>query len=86
MNTILGIILFSILVVLLYLARKEEKRSDQYYRDLYGSKEEVKDSSVQITAEEIIKIAEEIQKQEPTPKKKKSRPRKKPASKESKKD
>ena len=86
MYTTIGAFLLILLAILIYLAYLEEKRTDQYYKDLYDSKEELKDNSAQMSGEEIVSIAEEIQKQEEPPKNKKSRPRKKPASKSTKKD
>jgi regulatory protein YycI of two-component signal transduction system YycFG len=95
MNTIFITILLLILLVLVFLAYKQEQRDKAYFENSYLKEdfsEEVSLTHVQeekpITGEEIVAIAEEIV--NPTvetpvetpveaPKKKKSRPRKKSA-------
>jgi hypothetical protein len=91
MNTAFISILLLILLVLVFLAYKQEQRDKAYFENTYMKQdfsEEVSLTHVQeekpITGEEIVAIAEEIG--NPTvspeveiPKKKKSKPRKKSA-------
>jgi regulatory protein YycI of two-component signal transduction system YycFG len=91
MNTIFITILLLILLVLVFLAYKQEQRDKAYFENSYLKEdfsEEVSLTHVQeekpITGEEIVAIAEEIvnppvETPVETPKKKKSRPRKKSA-------
>lgn len=95
MNTAFISILLLILLVLVFLAYKQEQRDKAYFENTYMKQdfsEEVSLTHVQeekpITGEEIVAIAEEIvnptvnptvSPEAETPKKKKSRPRKKSA-------
>jgi regulatory protein YycI of two-component signal transduction system YycFG len=94
MNTAFISILLLILLVLVFLAYKQEQRDKAYFENTYTKQdfsEEVSLTHVQeekpITGEEIVAIAEEIGNPsvsptvspEVAPKKKKSRPRKKSA-------
>jgi regulatory protein YycI of two-component signal transduction system YycFG len=91
MNTAFISILLLILLVLVFLAYKQEQRDKAYFENSYLKEdfsEEVSLTHVQeekpITGEEIVAIAEEIVNptvslEVETPKKKKSRPRKKSA-------
>jgi len=91
MNTAFISILLLILLVLVFLAYKQEQRDKAYFENTYMKQdfsEEVSLTHVQeekpITGEEIVAIAEEIvnptvSPEVETPKKKKSKPRKKSA-------
>ena len=90
MNTAFISILLLILLVLVFLAYKQEQRDKAYFENTYMKQdfsEEVSLTHVQeekpVTGEEIVAIAEEIGNPsvspEVAPKKKKSKPRKKSA-------